>query len=156
MISKASRQPQGLHWEIRMHPAPPWKREQPEAFHCPHPSSNEPASKCFQSCWKIVLLVKRAAEKNWISARWISKTQGKGQPTERSPKGPFGLGRSRICAGWQVQLTGRCRAARKWGKSPGEDFGASPAHCCTHTCLPSISDSTENQPPLGKRGQNKV
>lgn len=118
MISKTSWQPEGLHWEIKMHPVLPQKREQPEAFHCPHPSSNKPAKQnAFSPTEKkkkiVLLLVKPAAEEPGFQGG----DQEKGSPCGETFQKPLVLGRSRMCAGWQLQrkawLTGSCRPCVK-------------------------------------------
>lgn len=124
MISETSWQPKGLNWEIKLHLALPWKTEQPEAFHCPHPSSNKPARKCSQSCWRVVLLANPAAEEPGFQRGGSAGHEEKGSP-ERPSKGPFVLGRIGMCAGCQVQLCSLGRAelprdgcrprAKPWG-----------------------------------------
>lgn len=57
-------------------------------------------------------------------------------------------------AHWEVQSWQEMSADHV--QSPREDFGAPPGRCWTNTWLPNILDSTENQPALGKSGQNKA
>lgn len=107
MIPKTSWQPKGLHWEIRMHLALPWKREQPEALHCPHPSSNEAASKCFQPCWGIVLLAEPAAEEPGFQGGASARLEAEGNPQGDLLKAHLDWERAGWLAG-PALLTGSC------------------------------------------------
>lgn len=113
MISETSWQLKGLNWEIKLHLALPRKTEQPEAFHCPHPSSNKPARKCSHSCWRVVLLANPAAEEPGFQRGGSAGHEEKGSPQRDLL----------FCAGkdWDVcwlpgpaLLAGTCRAARRW------------------------------------------
>lgn len=109
MISKTLWQPKGLHWEIKMHLVLPWKREQPEAFHCPHPSSNKAASQLpalLQDC-SVGSIQQRSLGFEEVGQQGMRKRATLREIFQRSICTGKGQG------GWQVQLWS-CRAARRW------------------------------------------